>query len=369
MPGTSSRAWRFYAALPSYFSAKVRPALRLKGIPFEEIAPTPDAYRQVIMPRTGLAFIPVLISPDDETLQDTSEILDALELRFPKPALQPETPVQRVTALLLEVYADEFMVLPAMHYRWSFPESEAQARRDFAASNGDPEAANRFADRMQGSIRALGVVPESIPAIEAHLAELLDRLGAHFAAQPFLLGSRPSLADCALMGPLHAHLYLDAVPGRLLRARAPRVCDWIERMARGEGAGGEFLPGDALAPTLRPLLELVGRDAVPLILDTVRDFERWADTRPAELETPPRAVGLHATALRGARFGRYTSAYTLWMLQRPLDAFRVLRPAERGRVDAALEGSGLADWLHYAPRHRLGKRRFQLVFEGRAARA
>jgi glutathione S-transferase len=369
MPGTSSRAWRFYAALPSYFSAKVRPALRVKGIPFEEIPPTPDSYREVIIPRTGLAFIPVLISPDDETLQDTSEILDALEQRFPKPALYPATPVQRVTALLLELYADEFLVLPAMHYRWSFPESEAQARRDFAASNGDPAAANRFADRMQGSIRALGVVPESIPAIEGHLADLLDGLSAHFAAQPFLLGTRPSLADCALMGPLHAHLLLDAVPGRLLRARAPRVCDWIGRMDRGEGADGAFLPGDALAPTLRPLLDLAGRDAVPVILDTVRDFERWADARPGDVHTPPRGVGIHASELRGARFSRYTSPYTLWMLQRPLDAYLALGGPERARVDAALAGTGLVDALRYAPRHRLGKRRFQLVFEAPPARA
>jgi glutathione S-transferase len=358
-----SRAWRFYAALPSYFSAKVRPALRVKGIPFEELPPTPAAYREVILPRTGLAFIPVLISPDDETLQDTSDILDALERRFPKPALYPATPVQRVAALLLEVYADEFLVLPAMHYRWSFPESEAQARRDFAEWNGDPAAANRFADRMNGSIRALGVLPESAPAIEAHLHELLDVLSAHFAAQPFVLGTRPSLADCALMGPLHAHLLLDAVPGRLLRASAPRVCEWIERMNGGEGAYGAFLPGDALAPTLRPLLELVGRDAAPVLLDTLRDFERWADTRPAQMETPPRGVGIHETGFRGARFTRYTSPYTLWMLQRPLDAYRGLGEAERRAVDAALAGTGLESLLRVAPRHRLGKRRFQLVFE------
>jgi glutathione S-transferase len=357
------RPWRFYAAEPSYFSAKVRPALRVKGIPFDEIAPTPDAYREVIVPRTGLAFIPVLISPDDETLQDTSDILDALERRFPEPALYPATSVQRVTALLLEVYADEFLVLPAMHYRWSFPESEAEARREFAASNRDESAANRFADRMKGSIRALGVVPESIPAIEAHLRDLLAALEAHLERQPFVFGTRPSLADCALMGPLYAHLWRDAVPGRLLRETAPRVGEWIGRMNRGEGAKGEFLPGDALAPTLRPLLELAGRDAAPLVLDTVRAFESWADGRPEDLETPQRAVGFHETELRGARFSRYTSPYTLWMLQRPLDAYPALAARERAAVDAALAGTGLEAWLRHAPRHRLGKRRFQLVFE------
>ena len=267
--------YRFYASEISYFSGKVRPALRQKGIFFVEHLPTPAAYRDVIRPRTGLGFIPILVTPDDETWQDTSEILDALERRYPEPALVPATPVQRVVAHLLELYADEFLVLPAMHYRWSFPESERKARADFAAATGDPAGASKFADRMSGSIAVLGVRPESHAAIEAHLADLLDALSAHFAEHAALLGTRMSLADCALLGPFYAHLYLDAVPGRLLRERAPRVCHWIERMNHPDPTSpGEFLAGDALADTLRPVLTLVGRDAVPLLLDTVRDVKR-----------------------------------------------------------------------------------------------
>ena len=151
-----------------------------------------------------------------------------------------------------------------------------------------------------------------------------------------------SLADCALLGPFYAHLYLDAVPGRLLRERAPRVCHWIERMNHPDPtAPGDFLAGDALADTLRPVLALVGRDAVPLLLDTVRDFERWADARPPELEEPPRAVGFHETGFRGARFQRYTSPYTLWMLQRTLDAYRALSDAGAGARRRVARGNGL----------------------------
>lgn len=356
--------YRFYAAEISYFSGKVRPALRQKGVPYVEHLPTSAAYRDVILPRTGLAFIPIVVTPDGDTWQDTSEILDALETRFAEPALYPATPVQRVVAFLLELYADEFLVLPAMHYRWSFPEGARKARGDFAASNGDPEAAAKFASRMHGSIRALGVVPESHAAIEAHTADLLDALSAHFAVHPALLGGRMSLADCALMGPLYAHLYLDLVPGLLLRERAPLVCHWIERMNHPDPTDpGAFLAADALAPTLRPLLELVGRDAVPLLLDTLHDFERWADGRPADIGTPPRAVGFHATQLRGAAFQRYTSPYTLWMVQRVLDARAALDAGGRAHVDAALAGTGCEPLFAYRPRHRLCKRRFQLCFE------
>ena len=44
----------FYGTRVSYFSAKVRCALRAKGVAHREIEPTQDVYREVILPRTGL---------------------------------------------------------------------------------------------------------------------------------------------------------------------------------------------------------------------------------------------------------------------------------------------------------------------------
>lgn len=359
-PGSRDAFFRLYVSELSYFSGKVRPAFPYKRAPVLEILATDAAYRQVIRPRTGLAMIPIVVTPEDETWQDTSDILDALEARFPDPPLYPATPVQRLVAYLIELYADEFLILPGLHYRWSFPESEAKARADFAATSGDVARANRFADAVKTFFAMIGVRPETIPAIEAHTEELLDLLEAHFAARPYLLGGRPSLADCALMGPLYAHLYLDAVPGRLLRARAPRVCHWIERMNHLDpDAAGEWLPGDALAPTLRPLLERIGRDAVPLILDTVRAFETWAsENTPAD--ELPRIIGTHPTTLRGVGFERVTTPYTLWMVQRLLDEYRRLAPAGRAAVDHALAGSGCEPLLAYVPRHRVERRPFKL---------
>ena len=357
--------YRFFASDVSYFSGKVRPALRYKRIPFVEVLATQRIYRELIVPRTGLAFIPVVVTDRDETLQDTSEILDFLEERFPDPPLYPATPVQRVIAYLWELYADEFLILPALHYRWSFPDSEAKARADFAATTGDVARASRFADTIKAATGPIGIRPETIPAIEAHTHELLDALSEHLERSAYLLGDRPSLADDALMGPLYPHLYLDAAPGRLLRETTPRVCHWIERMNHPEpGSFGEWLPGDTLAPTMRPMLELIGRDAIPLVLDNARAFEEWADSRPAGTDEPPRGVGIHRARLRGIEFDRFTSAYTLWMVQRPLDQFRRLSAAEQRKVLGVLEGTGCEALFAYAPRHRLGKRHFKLVFEG-----
>src|SRR5262245_26028323 len=361
--GSRGGFFRLYVSELSYFSGKVRPAFPYKRVPVLEMLATRAAYREVIRPRVGFAMIPIVVTPEDETWQDTSDILDALERRFPAPPLYPTAPVQRVVAYLIELYADEFMMLPALHYRWSFPESEAKARADFAATNGDPVQSNRFADAVKGFMGMVGVRPETIPAVEAHTGELLDLLEAHFALHPFLLGGRPSLADCALMGPFYAHLYLDAVPGRLLRARAPLVCHWIERMNHLDpDAGGEWLPNDALAPTLRPLLDRIGADALPLILDTTNAFERWADDNRTADELP-RAIGTHPTTLRGVRFERVTTPYTLWMVQRVVDEYQRLPPAGRAAVDRALAGTGCEALLAYTPRHRVARRPFKLYLE------
>ena len=355
--------YRLYGSEVSYFTAKVRPALRYKRVPFIELLATPSAFRDVIRPRTDLAFIPVVVTPDDETWQDTSVILDELERRFPDPPLVPKTPVQRVVANLFELYADEFLPLPAMHYRWNFAESVAKARADYAATSGDPQTASRFTDRMGGSIAFFGVLPETIPAIEAHTTDLLGRLSDHLAEHPHLLGARPSLAEMGMIGPLYAHLYLDAVPGRLLRETAPRVCHWIERINHPDPDDpGEWLGADRIAPTLRPLLELIGRDAVPLILDTLRDFESWATEHRAANPEPPRATGMHRTQLRGVEFERYTSPYTLWMVQRVLDAYQGLGADQRSAVDAAVEGTGIEGLLSWRSAHRLEKRAFRLAF-------
>ena len=358
------QVFRFYGAERSYFSGKARPAFRAKRVYFEEVLPTPEVMRE-IRRRTGLSFIPIVVTPENETWQDTSDIIDALERRFPEPAMIPPTPVQRVAAYLVELYADEFMILPAMHYRWGTPEGSRDARDGFAAEGGNVAGAEKFADTMSGALPMLGVVPETGAAIAAHLDELLAPLEEVLAAQSFLLGEQMSLADLGLMGPFYAHLFLDLVPGPMLRRRAPRVSHWINRMNHpNPDAFRGFLAGDALHESLLAVLRLIGRDAAPVILDTVRDFERWADEQ-AEAFEPPRAVGFHKTRLRDVEIQRYTSPYTLWMLQRPLDAYRALSGADRAVVDTALAGTGCEQLLAYAPRFRLEKRAYKLLAKRR----
>jgi glutathione S-transferase len=337
----------YHGADVSYFSGKVRPA------PAEEPVVPQSPNMKEIIAKTGVAFIPVLLTPDGDAWQDTSTILDRLEAAHPNPPLYPATPVQRVVAYLIELYGDEVGILPAMHYRWSFEESTRKARIDFALGSGDREAANRFADRMAQGKNMLGVSDSTAPAIEAHLRTLLDALCAHFEEHRFLLGDSMSLADCGLMGPFYGHLFRDAVPERLLLETAFRVCCWIERMNRPPIDQKGWLPGDALAPTLKPVLRAMA-DGVPMLLDAAAKIDAWADASAGS--APPRAIGMVDTTFRDTKLSLLCRPYTLWMLQRPLDAYAGLGDSERARVDAALAGTGWEALLAHRPRHRMGKR-------------
>lgn len=352
--------YRFHAFEVSYFSAKVRPALRYKQLWFEELrADVAEVQR-----RTGLGFIPILVTPEGETWQDSSEILDRLEARHPEPPLFPRTPLQRIAALLVELYADEFGVAPAMHWRWGSPEREASSRARFVAMTGSESAGNRFADAMVRRRDGVGATPEAAPALEAHTRELLDALSAHLEAHAYLLGARMSLADCALMGLAHGHLFTDLYSRRLLLETAVPVVGWIERCnVPCADRQGDWLAGDALAGSLLSVLGVMGRDAAPILLESVACFEAWADANGKPGEEPPRGVGWLDTSLRGGPFRWAARSYTLWMLQRTLDVWRTLPSADRQRVRAALSGTGWEPLLDYVPRHRLGKQGFRLALE------
>ena len=78
-----------YGAEFSLYSGKLRSYLRKKGIEFTEIQPWVMTYKRFIVPRTGVRYIPVLQTPEDDVWQDTTVIIDHMEERFPQPPVYP----------------------------------------------------------------------------------------------------------------------------------------------------------------------------------------------------------------------------------------------------------------------------------------
>ena len=101
--------YKHFGWLVSPYSAKTRVYFRFKGLPFEDIAPSVLRMYRTISPAVGRVVMPTVLQPDGTWLQDTSDIIDALEHKHPEPSITPEGPRQRVASLLMELHADEWM--------------------------------------------------------------------------------------------------------------------------------------------------------------------------------------------------------------------------------------------------------------------
>lgn len=182
-------------------------------------------------------------------------------------------------------------------------------------------------------------------AVERSYEGFLDEFNAHLAHYPFLLGSRPSIGDFGLIGPLYAHLYRDPCPGKLMRERAPNVARWVERMQQPEPLSGDFLANDEIPATLLPILARMFREQGPALCDTVRAVAQWCAGHP-DADRLPRVIGSHSFHLEGSSNVRTIQPYAQWMFQRPLQYYQQLPAAERERIDPWLRQAGGLETLH-----------------------
>ncbi len=360
--------YKFYAMDHSYYSGKVRPYLRYKGIPYKEIVSTLWVYKRVIIPRTGVRFIPVLQSPDDVVVQDTSDIIDFLEARFTERSIYPTSPRQRLAAFLFEVYADEWFLLPAMHYRWNFLDHHGDyLMGEFGrvAGNWLPAAVRRavgrkFGKTFSGFVGPLGINDDTVPAIEAWYEQFLDQFNTHLEQHPYLLGSRPCIGDFALAGPLYAHLWLDPYPRQIMEAKAPAVVEWIRRINAQQQDEGEFLPDDQVPETLNPILQHFFGEHFPILADTVERLSAWLTAHP-DKQYISRAIGEHQFRVGEAKSKRLVFPYSQWMLQRAVDCYRSVPADERESVDAWLETVGGREAMQIDIKDRVARRNNRLI--------
>ncbi len=359
--------YTLYGGPLSYFTGKARAYLRWSGLDFEERLATTEVYKDVILPRVGWPVIPVLIDPDDETLQDTSDIIDALERRHTILSVYPCDPAQRLAALLFELLGDEWLVIPAMQYRWAHNRDFAYAEfGKIAAPDASPEqqyeTGKARAKNFEGALPFLGIDPRTASEVETAYRKFLGQLDAHFAHHAMLLGDRPSIGDLGLYGPLYAHLYRDPASGALMKEIAPNVASWVERLRDIEPQSGAFLPDDDVPDTLLPILADQFRDQFPVLESTARSLAAWAaDKEPGE--EVPRALGSHSFTYGDGRVegDRMIFPFNLWMLQRSLDWYRSLDAEDQDAADKLLDacnGQALRDFPEFP---RLTRSNFRLV--------
>ncbi|WP_296595107.1 glutathione S-transferase family protein [Phenylobacterium sp.] len=262
-----SGLYRIFGSEMSPYSVKVRSYFRFKGLPHRWIArnaANDEDYKRY----AKLPIVPTVATPDDEGLQDSTPIMEAVEARHPEPSIHPDDPALRFLSALIEEFGDEWGNKLMFHHRWYADVDQAASAQTLARlslPNGTAEqVAERtrmVRERMTGRGHFVGSSDANAPLITAYYLELLDILEAHLAERKYLFGARPAFGDFGLAAQLY-ECSVDPTCGGMIRARGPAVLDWCHRMLEPR-IDGDFEGWDSLKPTLAPLLAYVGRYFLP----------------------------------------------------------------------------------------------------------
>jgi glutathione S-transferase len=319
-----------YGPEVSYFTGKLEAVLRYMELPYRTVAKGPA---EMAAP-TGVAQVPGLQLADDRWLTDTTPIIAWLDERFPDACVIPRDPVIAFFSRLLEDYADEWLWRPAMHYRWDYPEGAYHVSRILVdeAARHIPLPAFVVRHLIRSRQRKLftrgdGVSPDTWDHVEKTYLDSLAHLDAILGTRPYLLGTRPSLADFGFFGPMFRHFAMDPPSARIMRETAPAVFEWTARVwnARASVTGGELLghvPDD-----WGPILDSIGSAYLPYLCANAEAWKAGQSHFDVDIEGAP---------YKQIR----TASYRVWCLEELRRHFDELSEPHQREVRARLEAHG-----------------------------
>ena len=377
----------FFGWVCSFYSGKTRAYLRKAQVPYREIAIGHPHYTMKIAPPVGRPIVPIIQTREGVIVQDSTEIVDYIAANgLGERTLMPGTPLQDITALILDFIFSEYLARFNLYTRWvHYHKQESFIREQFGSSFGYTEhygqaerdmLANMTRDRALQIIKLFGISHETHHLIDQQYRDLLDLLNAHFLHHPYLFGAAESVADCALEGALQPHLSRDPYPGMIMRERAPRVLRYAERMAQRDHdmpeyfdrEPGTFVPDDNLPETLKPIITLAAQEYIPELKAAAEQFDQWAETQdivpgkpllPFKIE---RSMGKIEFRMRGIKAHSISQTNTMWALQRVHDAFDALAEEDQKAVRSALIPLGAAELLKIRPKNRLARKQYTEVW-------
>src|SRR5271156_132336 len=99
-------------------SVKVRSYFRYKGIPHRWIPRSLDTEGEY-QKFAKLPLVPLVVTPNNEGIQDSTPIIEFVEARHPDPSIHPADPATKFISALLEEFGDEWGNKWMFHYRWA----------------------------------------------------------------------------------------------------------------------------------------------------------------------------------------------------------------------------------------------------------
>ena len=185
----------------SHYSEKVRWALDYKGVEHERKAPPPGAHMGIALAKSrGASKTFPLLDLDGRTYADSTDIIAALEERWPEPPLYPSDPEERRRALELEDFFDEEVGPYARRYAWHVITADREAAGRLLAQELPGPAAGAapyLAPVAAGFLQLRYGVKDKDGAAEArHKVEAgFDRLESELGDNDYLVGESFTVAD------------------------------------------------------------------------------------------------------------------------------------------------------------------------------
>lgn len=229
-------SYTVYGGELSLFTRKLEAAMVFYGAEFVSVnKAASDA--QLIEARSGTHQVPVLLTPENWMIADTTPLLRMLDGRFPGREMFPPGGLGLLVHVLEEFF-DEWVSRVMVHYRWHYAASaEFAARR---MTGGDEQAMQRIMSWGPRACRATGTEsPRQRQAVEAEYLGILRAAEDQLQRTAFLCGDRPTALDCIVLGGLRAHTNMDPDPKRVVAA-FPTVVHWAEHRADQWDGHGEL---------------------------------------------------------------------------------------------------------------------------------
>jgi glutathione S-transferase len=244
-----------YGGELSLFTRKLEAAMIFYGADFEMQSKAPNNAGEIEQ-RSGTHQVPVLLTPENWMIADTTPLLHLLDSRYPARRLFPDGSIGVLTQVI-EEYFDEWVARTMVHYRWHYPESAKFASERM--SGGNAEAAARVREWGPRACRATGTdSQQQRREAESEYVRILEAVNNQLTDSAYLLGDRPTAVDCIVLGGLRAHTNMDPDPQKVT-ATYPRVVAWAETEANHWDGKGELAP----FPESTPFAQFVLREMAP----------------------------------------------------------------------------------------------------------
>ncbi len=336
----------FMGAPGSPYTRKMRAILRYRRIPYRFLISGAEGREG--LPPAKVRLLPTFYLPNTEgeieAVVDSTPLIRRFEREFKGRSVVPPDPVTAFIDDLLEDFGDEWLTKAMFHYRWTYEADIAKAgrilprwRRIEGPEEHFRQAAKAVSERQISRLWVVGSNETTGPVIEASYRRILELFRDHLTERQFLMGTRPGASDFAFFGQLTQLAAFDPTPMAVTLEVAPRVLAWVDRVEDLSGlepTDDDWIDRE-LPATLRALLGEVGRVYAPFLIANARALAAGAERVECEID--------------GSPWVQKPFPYQGKCLMALRERHRQLAAADRGAVDALLQGTGCEPLFAGAP--------------------